>query len=400
MNVKKIVKKCKGIFSDLTYTVMASVVINVVLQLIIYPIITKKFGSDVTGEILYFIGIIYIIPQAIGTSLNNSRLLMRKNGGASNGDYAKILTVCCAFGALICGFWAFNDTMNWKFAVAYGFFSAVYALRMYAQVEFRLNLKFSKYFLYYAIVSIGYLIGFGIYLATGQWLAIFYVGEIMALVYSLVFGQIFKREKAISIPEKVYKTVSLLMFSTFVRDGVNQFDKVILKQLLGTGMVTEYNAVSIIAKTVQMLVGPVNTLILSYLTVKNTKLSKHSFKKYVLGSMGIGCFVLAICLIGTPIYLQLFYKELYTRVIGYNFIVNVGLIAGFIASLYMAILLSQGKTVLHTTIQSIWGIVYVISAYFLTKEYALFGMASATMICNIVKIIAVIIVVFRCLDED
>lgn len=400
MNVGKLIKKFKGVFSDLTYTIMASVVINVVLQLIIYPIITKKFGSDVTGEILYFIGIIYIIPQAIGTSINNSRLLMRKNGGASNGDYEGILTLTCVLGALVSGAIAFGDTFNGRFALAYGIFSAIYALRMYAQVEFRLNLKFSKYFLYYAIVSVGYLIGFGIYLITGQWIIIFFVGEIMALTYSIFKGEIFKKEKPIAVKGKVYKTVSLIMFSTFVRDGVNQFDKVILKQILGPGMVTEYNAVSVIAKTVQMLVGPVNTLILSYLTVKNTKLSRQAFKKYVIVSLGIGCLVLLTCLVGTPIYLKLFYSELYERVIGYSFIINLGLIAGFIASLYMAILLSQGKTVLHTTIQCVWGVTYVVSAYILTNKYSLMGMATATMLCNVVKIIAVVILVFRCLEEE
>lgn len=391
--------KSKKVASDLIYTVMASVVINVVLQLIIYPIITRKFGENVSGEILYFIGIIYIIPQAIGTSINSGRLLMRKMGETSNGDYAGVLTLFSTLGALICGAIAFVESGNIGFTIAYAVFSLIYALRMYAQVEFRLKLQFARYFLYYAIVSVGYLIGFGIYLLTNIWLFIFLCGEILALLYSLFFTDIFKPEKRLQRSGMVYKQVSLLMFSTLVRDGVNQFDKVILHQVLGAAVVTEYNAVSVISKTVQMLVGPVNTLILSYLTVKDAKMNSKQFKKYVLYGMGAGVVAFIGCLIGTPIYLKLFYTDLFDQIIQYSFIVNLGLLMGFIASLYMAILLSQGETVIYTVIQCVWGAAYIISAYCLTGLYSLWGLAVATLICNILKNIAVIVIIFYILRK-
>ena len=68
-------KRAAKAFGDLFYTIMATVAMNIVTQIIIYPLITRFKGNEVTGDILYFIGVIYIVPQALGTALNNVRLI-------------------------------------------------------------------------------------------------------------------------------------------------------------------------------------------------------------------------------------------------------------------------------------------------------------------------------------
>lgn len=58
-------------------------------------------------------------------------------------------------------------------------------------MEYRLNLNYRRYFIYYFLIGIGYLAGFGIYRLTGQWVWIYLIGEAAALAFVGVTGNIF-----------------------------------------------------------------------------------------------------------------------------------------------------------------------------------------------------------------
>ncbi len=383
-------KKSLKVAGDLVYTIMATVVMNVALQIIIYPLVTRFYGDEVTGTILYFIGFIYIIPQALGSSLSNARLVTRKTSDVTNADFNRIIVITSALSAVSCGAIGFIDKFDLAFAILYGLFSIIYMLRMYAQVDFRLNLKFKEYFIYYCIISVGYLLGFGLFMLTDVWLFIFIVGEGLALAYSFIFGTIFKKDSLSGHRGQINKVIVMMILSTLMRDAVIQFDKVILKSI-SANVVTQYHVVSLIAKTMQMLVHPINTLILSYLTVKDAVLSRKTLTKFIVASLLFGTVFYGVCVVGTPIYIRLFYPSLYDTVIQYNFIVNLGLILGFIATMFMALLLSQQKTAIYTAIECVYGVVYIVAAYFFISMYQIWGLAIITTIMNILKLLVVLV---------
>ncbi len=387
-------KKTARLAGDLIYTVMATVIMNVVLQIIIYPLITRFHGEAVTGNILYFIGVIYIVPQALGTAFNNARLVSRKSCDVTNSDFTHLLVIASSVSALICAGVGIYEKGNPLFVAGYGIFSVLYMLRIYAQVEFRLVLNFKKYLLYYIIISCGYLVGFGLYMLTNVWLLIFIIGEVAALAYSFIKGRIFKKDGKALNRATVSKVYTMLLFSIIVRDCVNQFDKVILKLTISAEVVTQYHVVSLIAKTIQMLVQPVNSLILSYLTVKDSELSKKQLLKFTAAALGFGGLFYGVCVAGTPIFVKLFYPDLYSAVMPYNLLVNLGLILGFITTLYMSILLTQEKTAVFMTIQFVWGACYIVAAYFAVANYELWGIAWVTLIANAAKLLVVVVASF------
>ncbi len=387
-------KKSFKIAGDFFYTVMATVVMNIILQIVIYPIITHFYGDAITGEILYFIGFIYIIPQAFGSTLSNTRLVIRKSHDASNGDYSRVILLSSVLSAIACGLIALPDSSSVFFPIFYGLFSILYLLRSYAQVEFRLTLKFKEYFLYYCIISVGYLLGLGLFVLTQNWLLIFVTGEAFALLYTLWKGSIFKKESKKLSPSIIYNTITMIALSTLVRDCVLQFDKVILKQTINASVVTQYHVVSLIAKTMQMLIQPINTLIMSYLTVKDAVLSRKVLFKFIGIAFLLGGVFYGICIVGTPIYIRLFYPSLYNEIMQYNYIVNLGLILGFLASLFMVVLLSQGKTRLHTSIECIWGACYIAAAYYLSSQHGIWGLAYITLLMNIIKNLVALICLY------
>ena len=380
---------------DLIYTVMATVVLTGVLQVIVYPLINRIYDTSVTDNILYFIGIIYIVPTALGNSLGNIRLMMRKECDVTNKDFIPFLTILSAISAIICGFVAFWDSDDVVFPIAFAIFSVLYLIRMYVSVEFRLNLKFKGFFLYYTAISVGYLIGFGLYLLTDIWLLIFTFGEVIALLYSFICGKMMRDDGLSGNRAKITKPLIMLALSTIVRDCVNQYDKVILKQVALEGMVTQYHVVSLISKTIMMLVQPINTLILSYLTVKDSGLTKKQLIRFTGIALGCGAVFYAGCVIGTPIFVRLFYPDLYDAVMPYNLIVNLGVIIGFISTMFMSILLTQGKTAIQMAIQCVWGIGFIIAAYFFVTEHQIWGLAYVTLIANAIKLIVSIAFVFK-----
>jgi O-antigen/teichoic acid export membrane protein len=377
--------------NDMIYTTGATVVMQIVLQLILYPTLNKFFGDNVTGTILYFIGIVYIFPQAVGTALCNTRLISRKTSDTTNGDFSRILSVYCAVCALICFFIGFMHEKDIVFSLFFALFSIVYAVRMYAQVEFRLTLNFKGYFFYYLIISVGYLIGLGLYFVTHIWLLIFFTGELMALAYSLFKGSIFKKQQPTGKFKSIFKNNAMLMFSTLLRDGVNQYDKVVIFMLISAVTVTQYNALSLIGKSTQMLIGPVNTLIVSYLSAKEYKTGRNFFRRFTAISLSGGLILFVFCQIATPIYMRIFYNSFYDEIIQYSLLVNLGLIAGFTASLFCAAIMSQGKTTTYTLIQTVWGVSYIAAAYFLTKSYGIIGLIRVCLVLNVLKLIVSVI---------
>ena len=386
-------KKLK-VAGDLIYTLMATVVMQLVLQVMIYPLITHFYGDAVTGNILYFIGIIYIVPQALGTSLCNSRLVARKTHDISNRDFLPHVAIFAGLSALICGFCGLNDSGNWVFSIVYGLFSVMYMLRLFASVEFRLSSNFKGYFLYYVIISVGYLLGFGLFLLTNIWLFIFILGEGFALLYTLIWGKIFRNDGTTTYQKHISKTLYIILLSISVRDCVNQLDRVILKQTISESVVTQYNALTLIAKTVQMLVQPVNMLLLSYLTVKDSNLTKKQLLRFTGLTVLCGLVFYGVSVVGTPVFIKLFYSDFYNEIMPYNFIVNLGLILGFVTTLFMSILLTQGRTGLQMTIQCIWGVIYIGASYYFSTKYQIWGLAYVTLAANALKLLVLIVCVF------
>ncbi|MDR1800532.1 MAG: hypothetical protein LBQ95_01610 [Lachnospiraceae bacterium] len=393
-------KQRKKIISDFVFTIGAAVLMNCVLQLIVYPIITKYYGESTTGDILYFIGIIYIVPQAIGSSIGNQRLIIRRDVEVTNGNYEKILMLGCSFSSIICFIISLISAQSIIFSICYGMFSVIYMLRIYSQVEFRLSLNFSKFFIFSAVCSIGYLIGLGIYFLFRQWIVIFLCGELAALIYVGNIGSIFKRQHININTPKILWYVLLVLLTTFIRDGVNQFDRVIIRQLIGAEVVTRYNAISLIAKTLQLLVSPITTIIYSYLTLKDSMLLKSTYNKILAASVSLGGLFYLGTIIGTPIFVKMFYFDFYEYVQEYNLIVNLGLIIGFVASMLMAVLLSRGKIKENTILQTVWGVSYTISAYCFTISYGLWGLVAVTLVANVLKLVSVILVSYGTLFKD
>ena len=140
--------------------------------------------------------------------------------------------------------------------------------RYYGDVEYRLSLKYGSYFLYYLICSLGYAAGFLLYRFTGNWPVVFLTGEICAFCFILLKGTIYRDFLRRSLCfGNVVRSGGLLVLSYLVTNLTLNIDRLFLNARLGGEAVSIYYVVSLIGKTLVLFVAPVNTIIISYLTI-------------------------------------------------------------------------------------------------------------------------------------
>ena len=186
----------KGIAVNTLYTMGGLLFMNAVLQIVITPLLNRMMGAEQLGGLLYITGLVAIICPSIGQALNNSRLVVRRDFDVTNGDYDWLLLGFGLIGSIVALFMSGKSLESPLMAAGVFLMFMLTVFRYYGDVEYRLNLNYRRYFIYYLLIGIGYLAGFGIYRLTGQWVWIYLIGEAAALAcYRKYFSSVFQKKR-------------------------------------------------------------------------------------------------------------------------------------------------------------------------------------------------------------
>ena len=179
--------KVKMFCKDSIWSIAALVLMNIVSQFVVYPIWAQRYGSEVYGNIVYAMSLINIFAVSVGVSTNYARMSESSIRKTVNGDYNRLL---CAAG-IISGIFCFlmlyygNMQMSKSDAILAGILCLLTLWRYYADVEYRMKLNYKGYFLYYLIISSGYLLGILLFLATDRWPLALYARGILWAFFSV-----------------------------------------------------------------------------------------------------------------------------------------------------------------------------------------------------------------------
>lgn len=392
IDVRNIVVKNKKILSNTAYTMGGVLLMNGVLQLLIYPLLNRMMGSEQLGVLLYIMGLAAIVCPSVGQALNNSRLVVRRECGVSNGDYNLLLLLFGGAGTAVCLLLIGDRAGSAGGCILAAILLMLTSFRYYGDVEYRLNLNYRKYFRYYAALTAGYVLGLGLYCAAGSWFLIFLTGELGALIYlaatGTVFRQFFKRSSSFSL---AFRRGGALVFSYLITNLTLNMDRVALEYFSGTLAVTQYYVASLIGKTMVLLVAPVNTILISYLTRSKERLTRKQFLRFV----GIGfavsfCFFL-LAQIGTPLFVWLFYRGLYESVKPVITIVNLSQILGMLSAYLFIIVLTFTEEKWQLFLQIIHLVLMTGLVLLFTRNHGIMGFAAAALIANAVRVGMVVI---------
>ena len=387
-------KQKSAVIGNTFYTIAGALVLNGVLQLFVYPRLNACMGGEALGAVLYITGLVSILGPSIGQALNTGRLVVRRDYEVSNGDYNTTVLLFSAIGIAAALLYSALASSSIKGALTFAL-SAVLLLvtifRYYGDVEYRLSLRYRDYFIYYLLIACGYAAGYGIFSLGGSWFFIFLTGEAAAIVYVALKGSIFRRffQRSPSFSVVLSKGAVLVM-SYFVTNTTLNIDRLVLDRTLGGTAVTRYYVVSLIGKTLVLFIAPINTIIISYLTKGNVRLSRREFLRYAGIGLAIALAFFGLTQIGTPLFVRLFYPDLAVAVKPLVTVVNLSQILSMLSAYLFIIVLTftsekwqLGLQIAHLLI--LMGLIAVM------MNGSLERFSVAVLIANAIRIAAVLI---------
>lgn len=387
----KDIEKNKRIASNTLYTIGGMLVMNGVLQLIIYPLLNRDMGAEQLGGLLFIMGLVSILGPSVGQALNTSRLVVRRDHPVSNGDYDWILLGFGTLGssAVLCISGSSIDGAGMGIGVFLLMMITIF--RYYGDVEYRLSLNYQRYFIYYLLIAVGYLVGYGIYRITENWIFIFAVGEAAAIIYVGCSGQVFRNfftrsgSFSIALTRGFFLTLSYLITNITLN-----MDRLVLKNLIGNEAVTQYYVVSLIGKTMVLLIAPINTIIISYLTKRKELLTRSQFLKASLAGGVVSFLFFLCCQVGTPLFVWLFYRNLYDTVRELVTVVNISQILGLYSAYLFVMVLTFTDEKWQLWLQMAHFVILAAVSVIFTKMFGIEGFAWAYLGANILRVAAVI----------
>lgn len=389
----------KQITSNTLYTIAGALVLNGVLQLIVYPRLTARMGTADIGVVLYIMAFVNILGPSIGQAMNNSRLVLRRDLDVTNGDYNLSILLFGAAGvavSLVIMRGTLAESSHGAGLLLSFLLSAVLILvtiyRYYGDVEYRLSLKYRNYFIYYLICSAGYLAGYVLYLVSGNWFLIFLLGECAALVYVTANGRTFRPAANRSgLFPTVLRRGAVLTLSYFVTNLTLNIDRLYLQHALGSESVTIYYVVSLIGKTLVLFIAPINTIMISYLTKGKQKTGRTQFLKLSLAGIVVSAVFWLLCQIGTPLFIRLFYPDLAQASAPLVTIVNLTQILAMLSAYLFIIVLTFTSERWQLGLQTAHLCILMILIVIMTPRGGLYGFSAAVLTANCIRIGAVLI---------
>ena len=329
--------KIKKIFIDEVWCFAGLTLMNVVAQFVVYPFWDYFFGSEGYGNIIYLMAILNTIAISIGSGINYARIQNSIGKETGNRLYlllmiiSTVIAVVVLFLLYVTGFLYLDDNTFILFCVL----TIATMWRYYADIEFRLHVNYKGFFLYYFIISIGYLIGALIFFFTKLWPLTLLPGELMGLLYVIGKGSVFGKRKDEDVEEfyPVFKLSFLLVTSTLLSHLIFNGDKMILRVFMGDTAVTFFYIASLFGKAMTLLSTSLNGVLIGHLAKYNGKLTYKFMQRVVLISLVAIILSSIICNYVSHVILPFLYPTEFEKIKQYLLVANAAQIVYFIGNI-------------------------------------------------------------------
>ncbi len=388
-------KKKKGIFSvasDLIFSIAGLMLMNGTLQLFINPALNNRIGEAAFGNYQSIFAVVSIMGTTFGVAANYSRMVRSREKKDTNGDYNIFLAVI----SVLCVAVAAGTLIVYKsFSLAHFLLLSVLTvatvLRYYGDVNYRINLNYKGFFLYYAIITAGYCLGLMLFLfVSEQWMLTFIVGELAAVIFVLLGGNIFKGKNLLkpSVEFKgTVKSVGILSATNLLSSIAQQSDKIILRLAMDGEAVTVFYVATLLGKVVSLLTTPLNGVMIGYLTKYDGKFTRKMLFIFAGALTALGAVALLGCYIASKIFVKLFYPDVYAVAEQYFFLASAGQIFYFISNCLMTVILRIASEKYQMYINIIYIVIYAATVIPFTFTHGIWGMTAALLISNSAKFI-------------
>lgn len=393
----------KNITKDFFLNILASIFSTGVMQLVVYPCMAQSLSSLDYGTMLTVMGYVNVITLALGNNLCNARLVqqVKYNEKGYIGDFQFLVILMSFISIISIGLCCL--AMKVSIGVTMGVTVATVAtlVKSYYMVTYRIEVNYIKNLLANIFIGVGYIIGVVILIKFLKWPWVFLFGCLMGLLYIYTSSSIIKEPlKKTPLFWDSFRVTMTLAIGGLVSNATTYLDRFMIYPILGGESVSIYATAAFFAKSLNLLLAPITSVLLSYLTSKRIILNKKKFitlniAMAVMGgifwmlTVSFGCLITGI---------------LYPTLIGnaYKYIpyVSLGIIVGIVGAFSSVVVLACAPIKWQTILPIIKIIIYFILGYKLISTNGLMGLCFAVIITNMCMFIATFVVGFIAVNNN
>lgn len=380
------------IILDISLNAIASAVHIVILQLIILPRIALHTSDVYYGQLVAMISVFNLTVACFGNALNNVRLINEKD---SISGYNKVLISINVINIILAIFFSiyFDNSISYKNVMFNCIVAVLWCLKEYYVVAFRININYIYMLINNVLMSIGYVLGYIIFLYTNIWQFVYVIGFILSILFIFLVSNIYVDDNKNRDARKIYKQTGELSTSMLLGRITVYADKMIVYPALGASNTSVLYIATLIGKLSTLIMSPISSVVLSYVA-KIKERNKHTFVKVIqLGS--VICFVgYVICILGSKPLLELIYPEYVNDVMLYIPIASASAIIMALTGIINPFVLCYINMRWQVYINIIYVAIYIFLIIILIEKYALLGVCIATLITELCKLVFEIVLFF------
>lgn len=377
----------KKFIIDALLNIISTALPLLILQIFAMPLIASQEGPKSYGLIVVIISLLTLSSFPLGNALNNIRLLKNEKYKKSevNADFPPILLGSSFFSIVLfitISLILLENLSTWNIVLQVLIVLGL-LIKDYWIVAYRINLNFKGILFNNIFLGLGYLVGSVLYYIFGYWEIIYLLGLIFSLIYITATSEIWK--EPIKFSEEFRATFLdfiVLYFSSILKNLLTYADKILLLPLLGPVNVAVYYSATIIGKMLSMIFGPINSVILSYLT-KIDRITNKVFLKGFITTLIVTVIGYFFTIIASPFILYTLYPEWAEESLQLIYVTTAATYITILSSLFHPFNLRYNKLKwqIYMSVTNI--IIYIIVAIVLTHQYALMGFAISVLISKI-----------------
>lgn len=384
-----------SVFLDLIYTVTASLLDNFTLQFLLYPAIERQVGEARYGKILVFLTLGNVCGLAFGGAANSISLTSRQRYQTTSGDFFCILAVISLFAAIVSVFVCQNYAVGWAELVCVAIIVVLFIFRSYSFVEFQLRNDYFHYLVYNIIICVGELIFLPFYSRTQWWPILFLPGTILGLVYVIWRGTIYRKVMSRSncFRQAAKETLSL-SGANLLNYGAQNADRFLLLPLAGGVAVAQYYVASLLSKTLSMITGPLNNLIIGYLSNRKKPLTRRIFGGISLAILFVLAFFFVFVWVVSPFVLRLpfLYPEMVDAILWLIPLASIAQLLVIGSSILIVLDLLVAPSSMQVLLQAVYTVFYIVLAIPFTLVMQLKGFVIASCIAAFIRYLTAVII--------
>ena len=382
---------------DSALNVVAVALPTAALQLLVFPMVAAGLDSDSYGLLTTVFALMNLVPGTLGLALCNIRLLYNSNYADKGvaGDFPLLLRSSCLLAAVpIAGvllFYGVREAANLIFALLT---TCIWLMREYYGVAFRIRLDFKAVLICNVGLAVGYLAGYALFRVSTCWGVILLTGQLVSLALILSRTDLWKDPATkTELYSKVRTDVVQFSAAAFLSRCISYSDRVLLFPMIGGHLVSVYYVSTLIGKMLSMVITPLNTVLLSYISRGRTKPVKLFALLLASGLILASVGFVVVLLIAEPV-LKVLYPQFVDEAMVYLPISSAAALVYSVSTVVNSFLVRFYDMSWQTRINALLLGVYVIFAYGGYLLGGLMGFCVGYLAVNVLQLLIIVCVFF------